>query len=71
MMSTRCTPFGLFAKCSIGSFRSTNNLILENIVERHSNFDMSLVNFFISYLAELEEIRDVVNYFQNSSLFSK
>jgi len=39
-MSTRCTPFGLFAGCAIGEFTSETNIQIKDSLRRTTRLDM-------------------------------
>lgn len=68
-MSTRCTPFGLFAKCSVGKFEDEDKIIFDNVLKRHTRFDKSIIDLIISQLIGLSEIRETMKFYPNTSLF--
>lgn len=68
-MSTRCTPFGIFAGCSIGEFADETHIILNNVVEKRTRLDMYYLCFLIEYLAQLPQIRCRIKYYPNTSLY--
>jgi len=70
-MSSRCTPYGLFASCSIGIISSETEIQLDDPSQyrRHTRLDM---NFMVSYYYELlktDEIKNALKLYPNSSLF--
>ncbi|MFP3541212.1 lantibiotic dehydratase, partial [Pseudomonas sp. SIMBA_044] len=68
-MSSRCTPYGLFASCSIGLISSETEIQLDDPSQyrRHTRLDM---NFMVSYYYELlktDEIKNALKLYPNSS----
>ena len=68
-MSTRCTPFGLFAGCEIGTFGECTNLIFSRKIIRHTRLDMNCLCSLAQYLSNIPEIRSKLKYFPNNSLY--
>lgn len=70
-MSTRCTPFGLFAGCSLGSWSNRNNLLLGNIEDnkRHTRPDMNYLSALAENLSKSVEIYDYILFYPNNSLY--
>ncbi len=70
-MSSRCTPFGLFAGCSIGSFGTKTKINLTNYRDFHrkTRFDMNFLVAFAMYLANKSEIKKQLLFYPNSSLY--
>jgi hypothetical protein len=54
-LSSRCTPFGLFAGCAIGYVNKNTNIVLEESTKnlRHTRFDM---NFLVALAHNIEKI---------------
>ncbi|MFH6994698.1 lantibiotic dehydratase family protein [Flavobacterium sp. FlaQc-48] len=54
-LSSRCTPFGLFAGCAIGTISNSTNIVLEDSSKnlRHTRFDM---NFLVALAHNIENI---------------
>nr|BFF36190.1 hypothetical protein BACT7_10520 [Tenacibaculum mesophilum] len=70
-ITTRCTPFGLFASCSQGSFSDKTSIQLAGIEDykRITRFDTTfLAELFLELLKE-DEIRKQLLFFPNSSLY--
>jgi lantibiotic biosynthesis protein len=70
-MSTRCTPYGLFAGCSIGKINDEPSSInlTEKKTKRHVRIDMNYVGEITNYLNSVPEIIFQLNYFPNDSLY--
>ncbi|SHM78870.1 Lantibiotic dehydratase, C terminus [Flavobacterium xanthum] len=70
-MASRCTPFGLFAGCTVGEKGQTTNIVMDHkeLFQRHTQLDMQ---FWIALLQELvkqEEVRNTLSYKPNTSLY--
>ncbi|WP_337965394.1 lantibiotic dehydratase family protein [uncultured Flavobacterium sp.] len=70
-MSSRCTPFGLFAGCSIGEIVAETNIILEDSVnsKRFTQFDMQFWVALLQNIAKREKAISYLRYFPNSSIY--
>ena len=71
-MSTRCTPFGLFAGCSIGSFAAETAIRLTNYQSfyRKTRFDMNFLVALALDLANKPTIKKQLLFYPNSSMYS-
>lgn len=69
-MASRCTPFGLFAGFSLGTFSNKTDIRLKEISEyrTHTRFDMNYLVALSLNLIKNTEIRNSVRYFPNSSI---
>ncbi|WP_343587328.1 lantibiotic dehydratase family protein [Flavobacterium sp.] len=70
-MSTRCTPFGLFAGCSVGNFNSQTAVILES-PEKHTRFTQLDMQYWISLLQDIAKRKEIalqLRYYPNSSIY--
>ncbi|RPH33134.1 MAG: hypothetical protein EHM93_06275 [Bacteroidales bacterium] len=73
-MSSRCTPFGLFAGFNLGIIGDSSNIqVLSNhknkIRHRANRLDMNYACALGQYLAKQESIRVQLNFFPNNSLY--
>lgn len=70
-MTTRCTPFGLFAGCSGGEFGEKTNIRFENNnrVYKYSRLDMNYVGQLTQLLTSRKDIRGQLKFYRNSSLY--
>lgn len=70
-ISTRCTPFGLFASCTLGSFENKTNIQLSPISEykRKTRFDMVYLSILSQNLVKEARVRDHLKFYPNSSMY--
>lgn len=68
-MSSRCTPFGLFAGCALAKFAKHTNLIVSEDIVRHTKLDMSYLYNLTQYLSQLPELKYKLKYYPNSSIY--
>ena len=69
--STRCTPFGLFAGCSIGRIGEETLIELESLenCKRCTRLDMQYLCALIQEIERTPEIREILRYYPNDSLY--
>jgi lantibiotic biosynthesis protein len=68
-LCSRPTPFGLFAGCEIGSFKTNNEIILSNKYKRVTRLDMNFLVNLVSKISKTENIKKQLFYFPNTTLF--
>ncbi|WP_164914113.1 lantibiotic dehydratase family protein [Aquimarina sediminis] len=70
-MSSRCTPFGLFAGCCIGTFGETTGIELvdDRKHQRQTRFDMNFLVAFSQKLAKETIVKKQLQWYPNNSLY--
>lgn len=70
-MSTRCTPFGLFASVGSGTFCAKTNIKppSNTDLQKKSHFDMQFLMALANYLKTKSEIREVLRFHSNTSIY--
>lgn len=70
-ITTRCTPFGLFASCSSGSFGENTRVSLEDQsnYKRFTRFDTTFLTQLYQVLLEEPLIKSELLFYPNSSLY--
>lgn len=68
-MSTRCTPFGLFAGCGIGVIGEETSIMLDNSITRVTRLDNYFLSSLYDTLTKIPEIRKNLKYYPNTSLY--
>lgn len=70
-MSSRCTPFGLFAGCSVGKIESQTNVVLKHSI-KHKRFTQFDMQFWVALLQNIASRKTAIynlKYFPNSSIY--
>ena len=69
-MTTRCTPFGLFAGCTLGKTGGDQtNFTISDTVSRKTRLDMYFLYTLYDYLIKIPEIKHKIKYYPNNSLY--
>lgn len=68
-MSTRCTPYGLFAGCATGQFSTATAIELGNLHKKHCRLDMNYVAELAAMITQLPEVKLQLRYFPNNSIY--
>lgn len=70
-MSSRSTPFGLFAGCSVGHISETIDINLKpkKNHKRHTRLDMNYLSSLSENLTNLKEVKEKVLFYSNSSIY--
>lgn len=70
-MTSRATPFGLMASCSVGKIDATTQIQLaqRQSLSRHTRLDMDYLCALAQGLQQDAELRRKLRYFPNSSLY--
>ncbi|SDG81631.1 thiopeptide-type bacteriocin biosynthesis domain-containing protein [Chitinophaga filiformis] len=70
-MSTRCTPYGLFAGCATGAFDKATAIHLEEFSKhrKYCRLDMNYVAELAEKIALIPEVQEQLHYFPNNSVY--
>jgi len=70
-ISTRCTPFGLFAGCTVGKITSETKIILESPEKhsRHTQFDMQFWIVLLQNIAKRTKVTPHLKFYPNNSIY--
>lgn len=70
-MSSRCTPFGLYAGYTIGSFSEKTDIKIDEIKNhtRHTKLDMYYLVSLTSNLVKSDKIKNSIKFISNSTIY--
>lgn len=68
-MRSRCTPFGLFAGCTVTKWGSENKVVLKQEKKRHTRLDMHYLCALAQHLSRAPFLKKQLLYFTNSSYY--
>lgn len=70
-MSTRCTPYGLFAGCSTGHIASSTDVYIQSADahKKHCRLDMNYVAELAESIAAIPVVQAQLRYFPNNSIY--
>lgn len=69
-ISTRATPFGMFAGCSVGKITENTKITLaENSIDKYTRLDMGYLMKIATKILENQEIRKQIKFYPNNSLY--
>lgn len=70
-MCSRCTPYGLFAGCTMGAIADTTTIQLEGLEKSRRNvrLDMNYVSEIVDYLLNIDEVKENSLFYPNSSIY--
>lgn len=68
-MSTRCTPFGLFAGCGLGKFAEETKLRISSQYSRKTRLDMDFLCSLSRFLSNIPSLKYKLKYYSNNSLY--
>lgn len=68
-MSTRCTPFGLFAGCALGQIEDNTNIVIKGYISRKTRLDMHCLCLLYDRVAKMPNVKNKIKYYPNTSLY--
>lgn len=69
-MSTRATPFGLFAGCIMGQIGEKTDIKHVRSINRHTRLDMHFLCTLYDILVDIREVKEKIKFYPNTSLYS-
>lgn len=68
-MSSRCTPFGLFASCSEAGWGESTNIVVNHRPRRRTRLDMFYLCRLVQELQQKKNIRNRLRFYPNTSIY--
>lgn len=68
-MSSRCTPFGLFASCSQAGWGESTNIVVNHRPKRRTRLDMFYLCRLVQELQQKKNIRNRLRFYPNTSIY--
>jgi len=68
--STRCTPFGLFAGCTLGKIENKTDIQLNGLLKRKTRLDMYYLYSLYDSIVKKSRIRENLDYYSNTSIYN-
>ncbi len=68
-MVTRCTPFGLFAGCAVGSIGHETEIEVGEGIVRHARLDMDYLYRLYSEMVRIPDIQRTIRYYPNTTIY--
>ncbi len=68
-MCSRCTPFGLFAGVGVAEWGDETKLEIADDIARNTRLDMHYAGALAQRLSEIPEIKSLLKYYPNSSIY--
>lgn len=69
-MQSRCTPYGLFAACGVGTWGDESKIILEDASKRHTRLDMNYLCALAQQLNTHPVLLPLLRFYPNNSLYA-
>jgi len=68
-MSTRCTPYGLFAGCGIGKIGDQTEMEVSDSITRVTRLDMYYLSALYDTLVKIPQVKENIRFLPNNSLY--
>jgi lantibiotic biosynthesis protein len=70
-MTTRCTPFGLFASIGTGEISDKTSIIVDRKIanNRHTRIDMNYLCALAAKISQIKEIQEEIKFYPNTSIY--
>lgn len=68
-MQSRCTPYGLFASCSVGTWGETTRITIDSTFKRHTRLDMNYLCALAQKLNSHPAVFPLIRFYPNNSIY--